>query len=139
MGQVVRVLEVETVGANQQIGGAQGEGRLGDEEEPIGGDGLPVQAHHHLDHAGATGAVPNDKVGVPVEALPGRPGQLEVLVVVGSGLVDPDLVECDSVAGGHHLCRHRGRHQAEHDGQLETGSGLPPHCLPSVIDMSRRG
>jgi hypothetical protein len=90
-GGVIGGLEGEV---GRQVGGPEGEGRLGCHEEADRGDDAPGQVGDLLDDPAAAGAVAEDEVGEAGEGSAGGAGELEVLVVVGAGLVGADLAEC---------------------------------------------
>ena len=51
------------------------------------------QRNHRLDRPAIPVAVTDDEIGEPIQGRPGIAGQLEVLVVIRRGLIDPDLVD----------------------------------------------
>ena len=114
---VVGVFEIEV---GDEVGRGGGHARFTDEQVAIGGNGLAGQVHEGLDHAAALRrrAVADDDEPEAVERCTGRALELDVFIVVGTGLVDADLVEADGavVLGGVRGTDAHGRREGEREG-----------------------
>jgi hypothetical protein len=110
---VVGVLEVEV---GREVRGAEREGRLGRDEEAARRDRLPGEARDLLDRARAR--IADHEIRQAVQARARGAGQLEVLVNVRSGLVDPYLADLGRTA-----CLRDGRRR-EGDDRADTAQDL---------------